>query len=232
MTTFRQTGDVLMKTVVLFFSIMFLAMVLCTPTASKQTIAITAPAPYAKLLAGDTIAVQWVPSVSNPRLSFNYHFASSTWQPFDTVIPISSQEAKVILPTIGFSDSFQIKVEDGSGAYKAGFSAYLPEKYIFLTSPVAGQTVKVGDSVTIAWRINPAFFSSLLVELSLDSGINYHVMYSSGSFPRTTQAIMWVVGAETGFHFAYPSTGCVVQVCDYNNANYEATSGLFQVTLP
>jgi len=200
------------------------------PTAGKQAIAITAPASGAKLLAGDTVAVQWSQSVSSPVLSYNYHLQASSWQQFATVISVNSQEAKVVLPTDWSSDSFQIKIEDPSGSYNAGFSPYFSENSIFLTSPHAGQTVKVGDSVILSWSINAALFSTLLVELSTDSGKTFNPIFSGESFPPATKGLTWIVGAETGWTFAYPSSGCIVKVGDYNATNVYSTSGIFTVS--
>jgi hypothetical protein len=192
---------------------------------NRQTpaIDITAPAAGAKLLAGDTITVQWNPSVSKPVLSYNYHLINPTWQPFDTILSLGPEEAKVVLPTTWYSDSFQIRVEDGSGAATTGTSAYLPEKYIYVTAPTAGQKVHAGDTVTINWRDNPALFSSLLVNLSIDSGKSYTNLNTAGSIPPTTTSFVWVVGAGS------VGTYCEVQVCEYNGNNPFSTSGFFQI---
>jgi hypothetical protein len=198
------------------------------------TIEITDPAAGAMLVAGDTISIKWTPAVSNPVVSYNYNFSTAAaWQLFATVLPVSSEEVKVVLPVTWYSDSFQIKVEDASGGVKEGVTPYLAEKYIFVTSPVAGQTVKVGDSVVVSWRHNPALFSSLEVQLSTDSGKSFSELYSSGSFSKTTSSVAWVVGSETGGSFlpSYPSSGCVIRVRDYSNYSINATSGLFTVAL-
>jgi hypothetical protein len=201
------------------------------PTASKQDITITSPAAGDKLLAGDTISVKWTQSVSSPIISYNYHLAvSSPWVLFAPVIIVSPQEGKVVLPIEWYAaDSFQIKVEDGTGENNPGFSAYLPEKYIFLTSaPATGATIKVGDAVTIAWRHNPSLFSSIEVLLSTDGGKSFNTIIKN-SLPKTTESMQWKVGEEEGWKFTYPSSSCIVQVRNYDPKSIKALSGIFQV---
>jgi hypothetical protein len=213
-------------------AVLLLSVVNCV----KPTIDITSPAAGEKLLAGDTISVRWTPSISKPVASYNYHLTSSVWQLFDIVIPVNSQEVKVVLPTTWYTDSFQIKVEDGSSASKAGVTPYLPEKYVVLTSPIAGQTVKVGDSVTISWRLYPAQFASPEIRLSLSGGSTDSSFHDipSGSFPNSVTSFLWVVGSEKQWNFAagYPSSTCMVQVRDYQaNASMDE-SGIFKVVMP
>jgi hypothetical protein len=188
------------------------------PTGTKQAITILSPATGAKLLAGDTISVQWTQAVANPKLSYNYHLTSSVWEPFTTVIPVSPQEVKVALPTTWYSDSFQIKVEDNDGAYDEGVSGYLHEKYIIITNPVAGQTFSVGQSVTITFRALASQLSSVLFRLSTDNGMSYGEMLT-GSVQPSVHSINWVIGSEPGGTFTYPSTTCKIRLEDYNVGN-------------
>ena len=130
----------------------------CTKPA--QTFEITSPASGEKLLAGDTIAVRWNEAVLDPVVSYNYNLVmDSAWHLFDQVIPVSSEQVKVVLPSsLVFSDSFQIQVEDGSDRTVHAVSAYLPLKLVVLISvPASGQTIHIGDSITLVWRINPQF---------------------------------------------------------------------------
>jgi hypothetical protein len=205
--------------------------VYCGPTETKQTITITSPVAGAKVLAGDTISVQWTPSIANPGLAYNYNLASSLWQPFETVVPVNSQEVKVVLPTTWYSDSFQIKVVDNDGAHDAGVTGYLHEKYIFLTNTLAGQTINVGDSVNLTWRINSSLFSSLELMLSTDSGKSFNNLVNHSIQPTIT-SYTWLVGSETGSVFAYPSPRCAVQIRDYTTRDYKDVSGIFTVTTP
>jgi hypothetical protein len=213
-------------------AVLSLSMINCV----KPTIDITSPAAGVKLLAGDTISVNWTPSVSKPIVSYNYHLTSSVWQLFDAVIPVSNQEVKVVLPATWYTDSFQIKVEDGSGAAKTGMSAYLQEKFVVLTSPTAGQTVKVGDSVTISWRLYPAQFASPEIRLSLSGGSTDSSFHDipNGSFSNSVTSFLWVVGSEKFWDFkdGYPSATCVVQVRDYQAFASNDESGIFKVVMP
>lgn len=207
--------------------------VLCGPgpTETKQAITITSPAPGAKLLAGDTISVQWMQAVANPKLSYNYHLTSSVWEPFATVIPVNSQGVKVALPTTWYSDSFQIKVEDNDGAYDAGVTGYLHLKYIILTTALTGQTFKVGDTVNLTWRLLSSEFSSVRVTLSTDSGKSYNDIPISSLSP-TISSYTWVVGSYENWSFSYPSSGCKIEVRDYNMGSYNDFSGIFTVAKP
>jgi hypothetical protein len=197
---------------------------------------ITSPGAGAKLLAGDTISVRWTPAVSKPVVSYNYNLTSSVWQLFDIVIPVNSQEVKVVLPTTWYTDSFQIKVEDGTGASKAGVTPYLPEKFVVLTLPTAGQTFKVGDSVTISWRLCSAQFASPEIRLSLSGGLTDSSFHDipNGSFSNSVTSYVWVVGSEKGFYFTpgYPSSTCVVQVRDYQTYSSMDESGIFKIVEP
>lgn len=183
------------------------------------------------MLAGDTISVQWTPSITNPKVSYNYNLASSPWQPFTTVIPVNSQEVKVALPTTWYSDSFQIKVEDGAGVYDTGISGYLHLKYIILTTAFTGKIVKVGDSITLNWRINPSMFSSLALMLSTDSGKVYNAIPNI-SLPKSSQSFTWIVGSETGWIFTFPSSRCKIMIQDYFENSYKDVSDIFTVRKP
>ncbi len=194
----------------------------------SDTISITAPGANAKFLTGDTITVQWAQSVANPTLLYTYNALSGGWQQFGTIISVNSQEAIVALPTTSYSDSFQIKVEDDAGVYHAGVSEYLHVKYIILTSALAGQTFSAGDAVSLTWRINRSFFTALSILLSTDSGKSFNNIASSAIQPTVT-FYTWMVGAETGGTFTYPSSGCIVQIRDYAQPNYKDQSGLFSV---
>jgi hypothetical protein len=205
------------------------------PTGAKQTITITSPAAGAEILAGDTISVQWTQPVANPALFYNYNLTSSVWQSFATVIPVSSREVKVVLPTTWFSDSFQVKVEDNAGVYDAGISGYLHLKYIILTTALTGITVKVGDSITLSWRALKTTIPSVEVMLSTDTGLTFNEIIGTGSIPTgTALSCIWVVGSETGWNFLpqYPSPTCVVKVRKYSDDPYKDVSGIFTVAKP
>jgi hypothetical protein len=184
---------------------------------TKQQIVITSPAAGAKLLAGDTVSVQWTPSVANPGISYNYNLTSSAWQQFTTVLPAGSQEAKVVIPDTWSSDSFQIKVEDNDGKRETGISGYMATKYIIITNPVAGRTYSENQSVNITFRALASKFSSLRVMLKTDSKMSFTDMLA-GSVPLSTQSIPWVIGAEPAGSFIYPSNYCAVKLRDYNDA--------------
>lgn len=223
-------GRILHTALSLFaLSVTGLSIFYCSPTEEKEAIIITAPEAGRKFLAGDTISAVWTQAVSEPQLSYNYNLGTGGWQEFTGVIPVSDNEVKVILPTLWYSDSFQIRVEDISGAFEPGLSGHIITKYIIITNPPAGQTFSQGDTVNITLRTLAEQLSSLLLMLSTDNGKTSHHDMLTNSLPPTTQSVEWVVGAEPATIFAYPSTECQIKVRDYENSNIYDVVGPFTV---
>jgi hypothetical protein len=202
-----------------------------TGPSTSGTIGITAPVAGQKVAAGDTLLVAWDKSVSSPKISYNYNLGSG-WDTFSTVIPINGQSAKVILPVTSYSDSFQVKVEDNRGANNPGTSNYFSIRYIVITNPVAGASVKVGDTVTIRWKDTPDKLTTLRFLLSTDDGKSFGDMLTRADITPFTTSFIWVVGAEpgSGSPFSYPSATCKMKIRDYNNDKLYDVTGAFSVT--
>jgi hypothetical protein len=185
------------------------------PEKPKEAIVITAPASAQKLLAGDTVSVTWTQSVADPKLSYNFNRGGG-WQSFATVIPVDAQQAKVALPVTEVTDSFQIKVEDNGTAYNAGTTGLFSVRNIVLTSPAGGESFTRGATVPITWKVYRPKFSSLKCQLSTDGGKSFNEMFGS-SISDFTPPKNWVIGAEPGWDFAYPSSECMLKISEYNN---------------
>jgi hypothetical protein len=202
------------------------ASLLLTVGCTKETITVTAPTAGQKILGGDTIQVKWSQALSSPTISYAY--GSGAWQEFATVLPVSEEAAKVVLPTANVSDSFRIQVEDKNGDLEAGASENLSLKFIILSSPTAGQTFTVGQSVTIAWRATAARLTSLQLMLSVNNGIQFQNMLLN-SLPATQTSYTWVVGSEPGTTFTFPSSQCIIKLRDYGNDKYNDITGVISV---
>jgi len=199
------------------------------PVSTATPITITGPVANQKAVAGDTVLVTWTQSVASPKLSYNYADGTG-WQQFASVIAVDNNSAKAVLPTVSFSDSFQIKIEDNAGKYSAGVSAPFSVKYIVITSPAAGATLTNGSTVNITWKYTPGKVSSLLLKLSTDGGKSYGVMLTVSVDP-SLKSYAWVIGNEdgTGAPFSYPSTTCILKISDYVSSQYFDATGTFSV---
>jgi hypothetical protein len=197
--------------------------------STTGTITVSAPVSGQKVCAGDTLVVTWDKSVSSPKISYNFNLGAG-WQVFATVIPVDAHNAKAVLPTTSFSDSFQIKVEDNGGSNNPGTSAFFSIKYIVIESPVAGSTIHNGDTVTIRWKDTPAKLNSLRFMLSTDDGMFFGDMLPAAVSVSAT-SLVWIVGQETGADapFNYPSTTCILKIRDYTADQLFDVTGTFSV---
>ncbi len=201
-----------------------------SPTAAKTAITITAPVAAQKVCAGDTLVVSWTQSVATPTLSYNFNLGAG-WQQFATVVPVNSNSAKVVVPVVAYTDSFQVKVADNGGTFDAGVSALFSIKYLVITSPTAGQTLTNGSTVTITWKDTPSKLSSLRLLLSTDGGKTFGDMLKSSISDVSTTSYSWKIGSETGTGapFAFPSAQCMIKIADYVNLQLSDKSSTFSV---
>jgi hypothetical protein len=201
------------------------------PSGSREKISITTPLCGQKCLVGDTVRVSWSQTVPSAKLTYRFN-STDAWQPFTGVIPGNANEARVVLPASFYSDStFQIQVEDNSGAYDPGTLDHVGVKYLVLTYPDAtsgGTYFNIGNSVTVYWRSASSKISSLRVMLSTDGGKSYYDMLTSSIEP-TVLATTWIVGSEPGHDFTYPAKLCRIKISDYNDGRINDISALFSV---
>ncbi len=208
----------------------FLSLCGSGPTSAKTKLALTAPVAAQKVVAGDTLMVSWTQSVANAKLSYNYNQGAG-WQEFSSVTKVDDKSVKAILPVSSYTDSFQVKVEDNSGAYDAGISELFSIKYIVITYPAAGLTLTNKSTVTITWKDAPDKLSGLRLMLSTDGGKSFGDMLTK-SVPIDQTSLSWVIGSEQGtgaLSFTYPSSNCILRIEDYVTANYNDETGVFSI---
>ncbi len=177
-------------------------------------ITISSPVAGEKVVAGDTLLVSWTQSITGHRIFYNYNFGAG-WQKFPSVMSVNNYSARAVLPITSYTDSFQIMVEDSGNTYAAGITAPFSIKYIVITNPVAGQTLAAGSTVMITWKDIPAKLSSLRILLSTDGGNSFSDMLTGSIGDLSETSYAWIIGAEPGGSFTYPSSRCIVKIADY-----------------
>jgi uncharacterized protein YuzE len=199
------------------------------PDHLPEPIIITAPQAYKKFLINDTMVVQWTPAVKGPRVSCTFNKGEGWNKP--VIVSIDSQKAGIIIPSTTFSDSFQVMVEDTTGAYHSNVSRTVSVKYILVTSPAANDTFRVGDTVRITWRASTEI-ASVGIWLTTDNwtSSSSNCIQANGSTKKTDPYYQWIIGHEaSGWPFAYPSGTCEIRVQDYNTEAGSDMTGLFTV---
>jgi hypothetical protein len=101
---------------------------------------------------------------------------------------------------------------------------------IAVVTPAAGDTVQVGESVTVKWRSDSDLFTGYMVKVSPDSGQTWTVVVDQSLH---TDAVgtgclewSWVVGDEALVGGA-ASSRVLLRVQDYADATLRATTGMF-----
>jgi hypothetical protein len=98
-------------------------------------------------------------------------------------------------------------------------------KPLQLLEPVAPPTEKVGQPVTIRWRINDLTqIASVGVELSIDSGSTWVFELADHVLSVDTTTITWMPTIDQ------VSTKCFIRVYKYGEAYVNDKSGMFAVT--
>jgi len=198
----------------------------CNTTDTNLQSAIVTPVAGDTYVAGDTLVVSWLEPIEVPYLSYRYR-PSEGWDSL-RVIDYSDKSAKVILPDVWYSDSFQIKVEELSGKVNTATSDCFSVGFIKLL-PLDRKTFFVGDTVAIKWKHHPSKFSGIRIRLSTNGGKTFNDLLSKSVNAESTE-YQWVAGQESsGYSFAYPSDKCVILVQDYTNAGYSDNSTTFSI---
>ncbi|MBD3315419.1 MAG: hypothetical protein GF344_06500 [Chitinivibrionales bacterium] len=90
--------------------------------------------------------------------------------------------------------------------------------------PSAGDTVKVGETVTVQWAVNSTNVSSVVVMFSSDAGKNWEQLTTRAIVPSQATSLEWtVLPSQAGDQ-------CFLRIYDYNDESVEAYSDLFVVT--
>ena len=101
-----------------------------------------------------------------------------------------------------------------------------PAKTLEIVAPKGGESYKVGQTVTIKWKINDATkISSVGIKLSPDNGktIPNIDLETSSIFPPT-DSFSWTITSDQA------STQCVIKVYDYLDKSINDQSGVFTVS--
>jgi hypothetical protein len=93
-----------------------------------------------------------------------------------------------------------------------------------LLHPTGGETFKVGQAVTVQWKINDSTqLSTVEVDLSIDSGKTFLSIFDH-SFPLDITTTAWTPTQDQ------VSTGCVIKVKSYIPPYLPDKSGIFTVS--
>jgi hypothetical protein len=106
----------------------------------------------------------------------------------------------------------------------------LPDYYMSVTSPAAGDTLAVGESVDIRWEAGSQI-GGVVIEVSLDGGMSWHELVKGGdivpgdplwlSYPWTIEPTVGGVSSVSNL--------AIVKIYDYNKQDAMGTSGLFVI---
>jgi hypothetical protein len=97
-------------------------------------------------------------------------------------------------------------------------------KTLEIVAPKGGEGYKVGQTVTVKWKINDATkISSVGIKLSLDNGKSYEMLVDHSIPPETTSVSWTVTGDQV-------SNQCIVKVHEYIDESIFDKSGIFTVT--
>jgi hypothetical protein len=85
-----------------------------------------------------------------------------------------------------------------------------------LLHPTGGENFKVGQAVTVQWKINDATqFPSVEIDLSLDNGKSFPLTIMNHSLPQDTTEIFWMPTVDE------VSTQCLIKVKGYGTSIYD-----------
>src|SRR5664279_4166995 len=88
----------------------------CGPTKVEDSNRVTSSFAGQKHIDGDTVTLTWSKPITSPVIEYNYHnTGNSSWTALTKTIPVNSQEIKIVLPSITYSDSFQLRITDPTG---------------------------------------------------------------------------------------------------------------------
>lgn len=192
------------------------------------------PAPPLKLMrplagqtfvSGDTVAIAWQTTaaftssvyvdVSTDNGKNWFRITAGGFAAADScnwVIGKEIDRSKLYYP----SDSVRITIRDSAGDYRDSTRSCLRVHALMLTKPVGGQTLHVGDTVSIAWRGDPMLISSIKVLVSTDNDKTESLV--AGTSFAAGDSCRWIVGHENQPPSpAYPSDSVKIVVRDYDD---------------
>ena len=97
-------------------------------------------------------------------------------------------------------------------------------KPLELLYPKGGESLKVGVTVAVQWRINDSTkISSVAAKLSTNNGITYDFQIFTRSLPPDTLFLPWTITV------GQVSTQCKIKIYEYNDPSINDQSGTFTV---
>jgi len=100
-----------------------------------------------------------------------------------------------------------------------------PPKTLQLLQPTGGENFKVGQSVTVRWKINDLTqISSVEIDMSIDSGKSYPFTIANGTIPSSITDTVWIPTADQ------VSNKCILKIKSYTPPYVPDQSGIFTVS--
>lgn len=97
---------------------------------------------------------------------------------------------------------------------------------VLLNQPTGDSTYRVGDTLTVCWRINPRVVTQgIVIQLSTDNGFSWaYIVYSAQPYPGPlysgiTGTLHWVIPEKAifyGVERSLVSDSCLVKVHEYD----------------
>jgi hypothetical protein len=183
------------------------------------------PASGQTFVSGDTVAIAWQTtaaftssvyvSVSTNNGKNWFRISAGGFSAADSCTWVIGKELDRSLLTYP-SDSVRITIRDSAGDYRDSTRGCLRAHALLLTKPVGGQTLHIGDTVSIAWRGDPMLISSIKVLVSTDNDKTESLV--AGISFAAGDSCRWIVGHENQpLSPAYPSDSVVIVVRDYDD---------------
>ncbi len=203
---------------------------------SPPPLALVQPVAGRTYVTGDTVAITWRAGanissvnvfVSTDNGKHDYRVAAGSFAAADSCTWIIGKEidrANLTYP----SDSVRITIRDSAGQYADSTQGCLRVHAMMITKPVGGHTVRIGDTVSVAWRGDRMLISSVKVLVSTDNDKTESLLV--GRACAAVDSCLWIVGQESQPPSpAYPSDSVVIIVRDYDEIYSDRTSPCLKV---
>ncbi len=191
-----------------------------SPLEPEADLAILSPAGGVKILAGDTIEVQWNTALEDYRVFWrrdgNTGAEDDAWNG-DGVLSAAARSLRFAVPAI-YSDTVSLKLVDNATGAQA-FVTWRLRHFILTDYPPAGARYAVGDTITIAWRISP-LLSAALIELEYENGRHSTPVNTDQAVSVPDTSYDWVIGEESDYTELYPVADCAIKVSAYDDEDY------------
>lgn len=185
-----------------------------------SVLTITTPAAGHKLLAADTVTVEWNEPLEDYAVSWRRDgdtSASAEGWTAVTAVAQTPDSLRFTVPAV-YSDTISLKLVDNTDGDQAFVTCRL-RHFILTEYPPADARYAVGDTIEIAWRISP-LLSSALIELLYDGGRNSTPVNTDRAVNVPDTSYTWVIGQESDYSALYPVEDCFLRVAAYDDEDY------------